>query len=268
MNTSTTYKAAAFDLDGTLLRSDKSISELTLKTIKQLQNRGIIVFIATGRSRESLEPFRSRLDIHTPIICYSGACVMDADTGEELVHLTMPEPICRDIVKLSREFNLPLHAYTNHKLFYEPMSVQARSYEALSRNASVMVDFDSIVPLTFTKAMYIGEVPTIELIRARLEEAYPGALSKVYTYLDYFEIMHARADKRYALEYVLSRYGITREETLAFGDGENDLEMLTWAGHGVTMANAPQELLRQARSIAGHNDEDGVARYLQQLLDL
>jgi Cof subfamily protein (haloacid dehalogenase superfamily) len=268
MNIPTTYKAAAFDLDGTLLRSDKSLSELTLRTIAQLQEQGMLVIIATGRSRESLEPFRSRLDIHTPIICYSGACVMEADTGEEHVHLTMPEPVCRDIVKLSREFHLPLHAYSNHKLYYEPMSVRARSYEVLSRNSSVMVDFDSITSLTFTKAMYIGDVPTIELIRSRLEESYPGALSKVYTYLDYFEIMQARADKRYALEHVLSRFGIRREETLAFGDGENDLEMLAWAGHGVTMANAPQEVLRHARFIAPHNDEDGVARYLRELLDL
>ncbi len=268
MITHTTYRAAAFDLDGTLLRSDKSISDLTLHTIQQLQERGMMIIIATGRSRESLEPFRSRLDIHTPIICYSGACVMDADTDEELVHLTMPEPVCRDIVKLSREFNLPLHAYSNHKLYYEPNSVQARSYEALARSSSVMIDFDSITSLTFTKAMYIGDVPTIERVRACLEQSYPGALSKVYTYLDYFEIMHARADKRYALEFVLSRFGISQDQTLAFGDGENDLGMLAWAGHGVTMANAPQEVLRQARFIAPHNDEDGVARYLRKLLDL
>ena len=193
---------------------------------------------------------------------------MDADTGEELVHLTVPEPICRDIVKLSRDFNLPLHAYSNHKLYYEPNSVRARSYETLARSSSVMVDFDSIPSLTFTKAMYIGDVPTIEQIRARLEESYPGALSKVYTYLDYFEIMHARADKRYALELVLSRFGITREETLAFGDGESDLEMLSWAGHGVTMVNASDEVLRHACYIAPHHNEDGVARYLQDLLDL
>jgi Cof subfamily protein (haloacid dehalogenase superfamily) len=262
------YKAVAFDLDGTLLHSDKTISTYTLETIDKLKTLGFTIIIATGRSRESAESFRKILDLHTPIVCYNGACVIDADTGEELVHLTIAEHISREIVRLSREYHMALHAYHNHKLFFEAASMQANSYESLSRGSSFMVDFDNLEKLAFTKAMYIGDVTIIEEIRKRLEVLFPGALSKVYTYLNYFEIMHAKANKGNALAHVVEKLGIKREQTIAFGDGENDLEMIEWAGHGVTMENAPETVKANARHIAGPNNEDGVAKYLTKLLGL
>ena len=131
-----------------------------------------------------------------------------------------------------------------------------------------MVDFDHMENLTFTKAMYIGEVAVIEEIRKRLESSFPGALAKVYTYLNYFEIMHSKANKGNALASVIQKLGMTREQTIAFGDGENDLEMIEWAGHGVTMENALETVKTRARHIAGPNNEDGVAKYLTKLLGL
>jgi len=86
----------------------------------------------------------------------------------------------------------------------------------------------------------------------------------VYSFKNYFEIMSIEASKRNALEFVLRRYGVEAKDTIAFGDAENDLDMLTWVGHGVAMGNAPSHVIEATQYRTESNDQEGVSKYLRQ----
>ena len=260
----TQFKAAAFDLDGTLLRSDKTISLQTQAVVHQVANAGVVTILATGRTLDTARKFYADLQMKTPLICYNGACVIEFPSGTELMHHKLSEAISRAIVRYSREYGLALHASMNHGLYFEPDSVEANSYDILSRTTGYTVDFDTISDLRFTKAMYVGDESIIEQVRSRLEADYPKSLYMVYSFKNYFEIMSIEASKRNALEFVLRRYGVEAKDTIAFGDAENDLDMLTWVGHGVAMGNAPSHVIEATQYRTESNDQEGVSKYLRQ----
>ncbi len=260
----TQFKAAAFDLDGTLLRSDKTISLQTQAVVHQVADAGVVTILATGRTLDTAHKFYNELQMKTPLICYNGACVIEFPSGTELMHHKLSEAISRAIVRYSREYGLALHASMNHELYFEPDSVEANSYDILSRTTGHTVDFDEISDLRFTKAMYVGDESIIEQVRARLEGDFPKALYMVYSFKNYFEIMSIEASKRNALEFVLKQYGVEAKDTIAFGDAENDLDMLMWVGHGVAMGNAPPHVIEATQHITESNDQEGVSKYLRQ----
>jgi len=97
---------------------------------------------------------------------------------------------------------------------------------------------------------------------------FPNTLDVVYSHPDYLEVMPARINKGAALARLLGSYGITADQTMAFGDGDNDLEMLTWAGYGVAMGNASPRVQAAVVRKTGRNNDEGVADYLESFFDL
>ncbi len=189
--------------------------------------------------------------------------MIEFPSGTELMHHKLSEAISRTIVRYSREYGLALHASMNHRLYFEPDSAEANSYDILSRTTGYTVDFDTIPDLQFTKAMYVGDESTIDQVRSRLEADFPKSLYMVYSFKNYFEIMNIEASKRNALEFVLRRYGIAAKDTVAFGDADNDLDMLTYVGHGVAMGNAPAHVIEATQHRTASNDQEGVSKYLR-----
>lgn len=257
------YRAVAFDLDGTALLPDSTLSERTIETIERLSERNIVPIITTARSRDSANRYRSRLGISTPMICYNGACVT---TGtEELIHLKLDTWVVRDIIARCRVAKLAVHLYLDHRLLIEPGYQQTEGYEKQVESYSSVVDFDHLEGLEATKLLLIGDRQRLQRLKDELEESYQDSLTMLFSYQDYFEIMPKGANKRPALACLLDSLGIERDELIAFGDGENDHDMLCWAAHGVVMENAPDHVKRGIACQALPNSEDGMARYLEGL---
>ncbi len=256
-------KAIAFDLDGTLLTSEKQITPRTIEMIRRIAGQGILTVIATGRSLDTAIPYISDLALTLPLICYNGACVRDMDRKVDLWHDTMSLEATRDILSIPRKPSVHLQLFIQHALYFEKGGEYADHLEPLSAQLGIVADFQSLPTQPLTKAMFIGPHDDTVGISQTITKHFPNTLDVVYSHPDYLEVMPAKINKGTALARLLALYGITAEQTMAFGDGDNDLEMLTWAGHGVAMGNASPRVMAAVLRKTGRNNDEGVADYLE-----
>lgn len=261
-------KAVAFDLDGTLLTSAKTISARSIKAIKALTERHIMPVIATGRSMPTSKHFAMQLGVPSPLICYNGACIHDWDHDTDLFHLTMEEQVGLELIRLAHKTTAHFHAFMDHRLFFTTEGRVADFLEPMSSALGEEMDFSTISHPRFTKGMFIGQPEETAPVRDEIERLFPGQLQVVYSHPNYLEVMPKGATKGAALAYLMESFGIGRNETIAFGDGENDLEMLDWAGYGIAMSNAPLSVVSSAGRTRFSNDEDGIARWLEEFFHL
>lgn len=261
------YKLIALDLDGTLLNDSKVISEFTKSILQKLEEKGVKVIIATGRSYSSLKPVIKELNLENPVICYNGAMIRDGKTDEITYHSQLPVNVARDVIKLSRRDNISLVGYKDGDFCYEKVTPQVISYSGLTGLGGVLVDFDTLDDLLFTKCILIDDhsilLESQKELMAKHREASNIAFSKV-TYLEFMDIS---ASKGKALHSVATQYGIKPDEIIAFGDGQNDLEMLEYAGKGIIMKNGFEILKDKFENSEYTNDQDGVAKYMERLLN-
>ena len=263
MTKSTPIKAIALDLDGTLLTTNKKISSRTVRLINSLVDQGVFVCIATGRSLSTTKQFIEHLNITTPLICYNGACIHDMKNNADISHITIDEQIGREMVRLSMKTTAYFHMFLNHQLYFAPGSETADFLEPMSAEIGTTVDLASLADTRFTKGMYVGEPDVTLPIKNELERLFPNQLNIVYSHPQYLEVMPKEATKGKALAALLEQNQIAASETIAFGDAENDVEMLTWARYGVAMGNSPEHVRLLAPYTTMSNDEDGVAVWLE-----
>lgn len=259
-------KAIAIDLDGTLLTSQKTITDQTISTLKYVMERGIHVVIATGRGLIASRRYVTQVGSDFPAVCYNGSCIHDFSTQRDLWHIHMPEDVCRKIVSLSLESDAALHVFMDHTLYYTERGRTADYLDPDSWDTGEVIDFRTMEKFTFTKAMFIGTYEETERIRRILHDEFGSTLHMVYSHEDYFEIMTGGATKGSALERLMTLYGISPKEVMAFGDADNDKEMLAWAKHSFAMENAHDTVKSVASGTTEHHDDHGVANKIQQIL--
>ncbi len=258
-------QAIAIDLDGTLLTSNKTISDCTIRTLKYVMDRGIHVSIATGRGLVSSLRYVEQVGTEFPAVCYNGSCIYDFKNHRDLWHIQLPEEVCRTIVSLSFESSAHLHAFMDHTLYYTEAGRRADYLDPESHSSGTVVDFHDIHSFSFTKAMFIGSFEETERIRSILHDRYGDTLHTVYSHEHYFEIMTGGATKGTALERLMHMYGIGSHQVMAFGDADNDKEMLAWAKYSFAMENAHDSVKSVASGTAAHNDDHGVANKIQHM---
>lgn len=253
-------KAVFIDMDGTLLKTNNDISPLTLAVIKELLNQGVHVFLATGRHLDIALPYHRRLGLKTPLICLNGAGVYDWMSLDPIQLRTIPP---------SRE----LHAALINK---NPRNMMIHTADALycAKDDEITAGWTSEAK---RKPHYVGELDTLlpENIlkysirsheRIELQKALYYKECNLIRWNDGFELVRKQVSKWSAIEYLLHQYGISKHETMAFGDGPNDLEMITNCGIGVAMGNAITGLKKTADYITGHHEEDGLAEFLSSFV--
>lgn len=259
-------KAIAIDLDGTLLTTEKIITERTVKTLRFVMDQGIHVSIATGRSLATAIRFIQQVGTLFPAICYNGSCIYDPQAARDLWHITLPPDICKSIIEISKTSSAHLHAFMGHELYFTEKGRHADYLEPMSSIVGKAIDFEKLTPLNFTKAMFVGDRRATDDIMKSLIERYGDTLHLVYSHEDYFEIMSGGATKGSALERLMNMNGIGADQVMAFGDADNDKEMLSWAKFGIAMGNAHETVKSIAADTATHNDDDGVAKKIQEIM--
>lgn len=262
------YKACFFDIDGTLVRSDHTVSPAVIKAVRRLEAEGIAPVIATGRSYEALLPIKEALGIGSPVICYNGAMIVDGRDGSVMAHHTLPDEAAREIIAMAREKDYHILAYRGGELIYERERAESREYYRRIGLKGKLVDFDRLKPpLSFTKCLIIGDHGKLEPLLARILDEQGEGVNAFFSDPRFIEIVPRGVDKGGAVREVMALLGGTVDQAMAMGDGFNDLPMLKAARWGVVMANALPELRTQfpPERIAPPCDEDGVARYLSDL---
>ncbi len=262
------YKLIALDVDGTIRSHDSPTSERTRRAIQSVKDAGALVTIATGRSYKSGANAASDLDLTAPIATFQGAHVADPKTGEELWHVPLtPEMTSSALEALSGWVEVEVVGYLGDEIFVTRMTEWARAYGERTGVGVRVVDQWEFISNPMTRIVVRGDEGVIERLEPALIDCFNGGMY-VTRSLPYFcEILHPSGGKDKALEWLCGHLGIGRDQTIAFGNGYNDVHMLEWARLAVVVGDAVQQALDVADLVAPPMKEDGVAQVLDDLLE-
>ncbi len=270
----TNKKLIVSDIDGTLLRSDKTISEKTKNKIFDLIHEGHLFAIATGRMHDAGRIITKDLDYDGFLISCNGAVVKHLKTGEVIQAIEIPKLLAKEVVKICHKYDAYFHLYDSDVIYSEKNMNLAKKYaegmKKLPKAYHFRVEFHpDLMPLVDQVSVYkIGlwsEKPEVfEAVMAEIKEI--EGLETCKSLETSFDVMAKGVTKATGIEAIRSHYDIPLEDVLAFGDNENDMDMIKYAGVGVAMSNATEALKSVANYIAKSNDEDGLCHALEDLI--
>jgi len=241
----------------------------TAAALRAAGEAGIHVVIATGRMYRSVRPYAEAVGIEAPLVCYQGAAVVDPVTGEWLLHEPIPVELAREAIAAVEGDGFALNCYVDDDLYVAAITEHARSYaDFQSIPLHEVGDLLGWIERPPTKLVVVDDPARLDGLRPRLEQRF-GERLYIAKSLPYFlELASPTISKGSGLAFVAEHVGFTAEHTIAFGDGENDLELLDWAGFGIAVANADDRLKARADWICPSAEEEGVAQVLEALLHL
>ncbi len=262
------FKLIALDVDGTIRSIERPMSERTLQTVRRVEQAGAVVTLATGRSYLSAVRASSELGLTAPIVSFQGAQVAYGKTGEVLWHV----PLTHEMTRLALDVipsddRLDVVGYVSDDVVVLRMTDWVRAYGERTRVSVRVVDPDVFMTSPMTRLVVRGEDEVIESLEAELKRSLNGRVYVTRSLPYYCEILHPDGGKHKALEWLCGHLGIRREETVAFGNGYNDVHMLIWAGMSVAVDGSVPQVLEVADVVAPSMEDDGVARVLDGLLE-
>jgi len=273
------YRLLALDIDGTLLRSDKTISPRTLAAVESARGRGVRVVLVTGRRHPAARRIAEQLGKDLDLVLHNGALIVE--NGEVLRCLPLPRGLALRAVAVGR-------ACAADPVLHCGQRGEGRLLiEGIARSNTLLVyyldrshpDVSSVPVLDDAlhedpiQVMFGGGIAPMARLRARLEEELGGQVRIDRTIypasgVQILDVLRAGVGKAEALAFLQRRWGVAADETLAIGDNWNDHEMLEAAGLGLVMGNADPEMLRLGLAVLPTNDEDGVAVAIErEILD-
>ncbi|WP_068269121.1 Cof-type HAD-IIB family hydrolase [Caviibacter abscessus] len=261
-------KRVFFDIDDTILQNNdnSTISTDLIKRISEMQEKGIKVHLATGRGYVSTVPVAKALGIKDELILYNGAVVVDVN-GNILLNNLVDKKVYRELIKISREENVHLNLYYNDTIYVEKYDEHIKDYMSKTLQGLIIRDFDDYDNEFSIKCLFIDETDVLDELKKKIE----SRISNIYIVRstpNYLEVLNEKANKVNGVKFVLNKYGVDKNEAMAFGDQNNDYDMLKYVGHGYIMGNAKQELkdLFDENKIAGHTKEQGVLNKINEVI--
>ena len=259
--------AIACDLDRTLIWTDVVLRPRTKAAIAAAQAAGIHVVVVTGRMFRSVRPYVLEAGLHDPVVCYQGAVVADPVGGQFLRHVPMPLPEAREVIDEAASRGLTLLCYIDDELYVAEETPFSDAYAGFQNlTAHAVGDLAPWLPAPPTKLVIVDEPERIDVLEVELKARFGRRLFISKSLPHFLEFAHPEVTKGSGLDFLARRLGFTPERTVAFGDGENDVELLEWAGYGVAVANANGRLASIADWICPSAEEEGVAQVIEAVL--
>lgn len=261
------YKLIALDMDGTLLRSDGTISDATLSALAAAETRGVRVVLSTGRPMAGMFLYVPPLSLRGPMITCNGAMVVDGETRKILFERGLARADAARILAAGLAADTTMCVWSQNKLYSNKRGAHLDVYTEISRvTATILSDFSPLLDAGITKILWSDtEARTTAFCNAapQMELAETTVCPTRPIFLEFF---HREVSKGIALANLAATYGISAAETIAIGDERNDVSMLQWAGLGVAMANAVPEALAAADYVTTSNDADGVRLVIERFI--
>lgn len=257
------YKMVVIDIDGTLLNSDYTISPRNMAAINKARDKGVLVTLATGRNFSATLPYAQELGLDVPVITYNGAFVRYTEAEDIVLHRKLSYPMACRVIEIAQAHNLRISLYLDDRLFtYEgeegyPGTIQ--------QDIEIIDDLDKYLRREPTRILVMGEKEDLDLFSKEISQ------EKEIPYMVPFlngnlEVLHPDVSKMMAVKEMAKFAGIKREEIIAIGDNNNDIEMIQYAGLGVAMGNSPDSVKLVADLVTATNMEDGVAEVIEEYI--
>ena len=269
----------AIDLDGTLLNSKKTCSLRTQNAVQAVLKTGRKVCFVTGRGVVDTAPFAQQCGLTEHLITANGAYIWDIQNQQCIKQTGLDADIVDYTIQIGRSQKMFLWLFAPHNVHCETSDYL---YQAVINKypdfTSDHCNLDTIDNKSVLKSLFILQLDKALEIKEQLHQKYGDRIHMIInsTHTDdpddatkelvYLEILHSESNKGNALQHLCEYYKIPLTNTIAFGDEDNDIEMLQIAGVGVAMANANKSILDVAQYKTLSNDEDGVADFLEKYL--
>ncbi|MEN8097437.1 MAG: Cof-type HAD-IIB family hydrolase [Chloroflexota bacterium] len=258
-------KLLALDLDGTLIDvKDHCIHPVVESAVRQAIDLGVTVGIATGRPYQFSLPIAKQLGLSAPLIGYQGAEIKTMN-GDLIRECTIPREAIAIVRDLATAEDWQVYVERNGALFiengrvYDPNLIQIQNLE--------IIDVDDLASVRGAHqiGLFFGHTPGEGAAEILIDEL--GSKATVFqTHVKFVNIVANGVSKGDSLSYVAAKLGIDREQTMAVGDSENDISMISWAGIGVAMGDAREKTKASADWIAPAFQQHGVAKAIEKFI--
>ena len=262
-------KLIACDLDGTLLDSNRHVSERTKQAVQKAIASGKMFIIATGRMYVAAKPFAEQLGLDVPIVTYNGGLIRGSQSGK----IFLEQPIKLETAQELLDYIKVTGNYAN---FYVGDTLYIKEHNAYSKRYGDMQGIHSCIkalgeafynaPGRPYKILLMMEREELPVAMPKFQEHFAGKLDITSSHPQFLELMEPGVNKWQAIQKLASQYDIKPEEIMCLGDSGNDYEMVAHAGIGVAMGNATDKVKSVAKIVTDTNDNDGVAKILEQLV--
>jgi len=270
-------KLLALDIDGTLLTPRGEITARNSAAINNARQSGVQIVLVTGRRFNSARELAQRLDTGAPLISHNGALTKNVETLETLDYHPLDVEIARAIIGIGRECGADMICCDDPhglgKMVIEGVSDENKSLhrylDKYSDSVSVVSDLLEYVDHSPIQIMFSGHCDPMDDFAAGMNAAMGERIQLFKTRyrsadLTILDALSVTASKGASLATISKKHGVAREEVMAIGDNHNDLTMLRYAGLGVVMANAEDELKWMGFELTSSNEEDGVAAAIER----
>ena len=261
------YKMIAVDMDGTLLGSDRKISARNARAIRSAVDRGIRFVLATGRPIQGVRDYADSLGLDGAVITYNGAVIVDLATEEILFEQSMNKDDAALAIKLGQEYDTTMCIWSGGQLYVNKLNDRAYDYMNISGVDPVLVEeFDTLIQRGITKVLWYDDVDMIGRMPSEMAKQPFRETSFCLSRPFFIEFFSSKASKAAAISRLCEMHGIKPEEVITIGDAPNDISMIEFAGLGVAMGNAHDEVKAAAKYVTVSNDEDGVAAVIEKFV--
>jgi Cof subfamily protein (haloacid dehalogenase superfamily) len=250
------FRLAAIDLDDTLLGPDKQVSAANRMALAHLRSHNVRIVLASGRRHQNMARFHQQLNLGGYLISAQGALAKHAETGEIVYDAGVEAGLGREILEEGVARGLSVIAYHEEAVYGHGPAEYLREYARLSGDAVTERGLDEFSGKDMEKVLWAGEPGRIAELMPTARDKYAGRADTVITEPMFLEFTRHGVHKASAL-VALSKYlGIEQREVVAFGDGNNDVAMLKWAGLGVAMHHARASAKEAADMVASDGDPE------------
>jgi Cof subfamily protein (haloacid dehalogenase superfamily) len=232
--------------------------------VGRIVRAGITVVACTGRPFPGALPWVTRLGLETSIVCYQGAQIRAQD-GEMILDRGIEHDLAMEVIRFARERDIHIQAYSNDDLLVERDRPEAHEYaDHAGMPINVVGDLDRAMGPTTPKLVMVAKREMLEAVLPEVRQRWQGRLNAATSMPTYLEFTTIESDKAKALAFLCGQLGVLQSQTVAVGDGRNDVSMIAWAGLGVAVEGSEPEVIAAAgRTIPGPG-HGGI----QQLADL
>ena len=258
----------ATDLDGTLLNNEHKISDYNKKVISAVNEKGIKVILSTGRPTSAATKFLDDLNIETDMISFNGAMITDRKVNI-LYENNLESSIGKELIEIAKKYKIYYQGFLGERWnLSDAKSKWLNFYISIAKIDNYSVGFDNIKDFSFSKFMFIGENEILKEIAEELDKKLKDKVYYAFSRPVYLEVHSPKVSKANALCFLLNKYDIKKENVMAFGDNNNDIEMLEIAGISVAVDNAENALKEKAKYITKSNIENGVGYFINKYFNL
>ncbi len=265
MDSAFPYRVAVFDMDDTLLGPDKKLSAENRGALDRLRAAGVEVVIASGRFQGNLAIFEESLGFRGWTISSGGAVVGNVETGEVIFEMTVPQDLAMELFHRGREAGFSLIGYHKSGIYCDAQTEWTALYRRNTGQVPI-ADIKALINTGLQKFIWTTAATRIAELTPQMLEEFRDRLYVVNTEPEMLEFLNPHVNKALAVQALAQRLNVPREQIIAFGDGNNDVPLLEWAGMSVAMAHGRESAHNAAKKISPPGDPaTAVARSLETL---